>query len=200
MTLFSVFDRRRDEPPALVPDRFSWFAAVLPPVFAIAHGLWLAGLLWLGAVLVIGGLGLWLGPAAHLVHYPVRGGDDLNVVAVVEGGTERQGWNQPGSSEALLAGFTRWSKDSKSLLEQAGGWRSWSLYRLTSLRHWSDGSIALLGDAAHPVLPFLAQGAALAIEDAVTLASCLAERPSDPSAAFRRYEVLRQPRATRVRQ
>jgi salicylate hydroxylase len=83
-------------------------------------------------------------------------------------------------------------------LERAEGWRSWSLYRLTSLRHWTDGPIALLGDAAHPVLPFLAQGAALAIEDAVTLAACLAERPSDPSAAFRRYEALRQPRATRV--
>jgi salicylate hydroxylase len=143
-------------------------------------------------------VGLWLGPGAHLVHYPVRGGDDLNVVAVVEGGTGRQGWNRPGSSEALLAGFTRWAKDSKSLLERAEGWRSWSLYRLISLRHWSDGPIALLGDAAHPVLPFLAQGAALAIEDAVTLAACLAERPSDPSAAFRRYEALRRPRASRV--
>ena len=133
---------------------------------------------------------------ADLGH--VRGGDDLNIVAVVEGGAEGRGWNQPGSSEILLAGFTRWAKDSKSLLELAEGWRSWSLYRLTPLRHWSDGSIALLGDAAHPVLPFLAQGAALAIEDAVTLAACLAERPSDPSAAFRRYEALRQPRAARV--
>jgi salicylate hydroxylase len=143
-------------------------------------------------------VGLWLGPGAHLVHYPVRGGDELNVVAVVDGGTERQGWNQPGSSGALLAAFTRWAKDSKSLLERAEGWRSWSLYRLTSLRHWSNGPIALLGDAAHPVLPFLAQGAALAIEDAVTLAACLTERPNDPSAAFRRYGALRQPRAARV--
>jgi 3-hydroxybenzoate 6-monooxygenase len=143
-------------------------------------------------------VGLWLGPGAHLVHYPVRGGDELNVVAVTEGGAERQGWNQSGSSAALLADFTRWSKDSKSLLERAEGWRSWSLYRLTSLSQWSDGPIALLGDAAHPVLPFLAQGAALAIEDAVTLAACLAERPDDPPAAFRRYGALRQPRAARV--
>jgi 2-polyprenyl-6-methoxyphenol hydroxylase-like FAD-dependent oxidoreductase len=143
-------------------------------------------------------VGLWLGPGAHLVHYPVRGGNDLNVVAVAEGGAERQGWNQPSGAGALLAGFTRWAKESKSLLERAEGWRSWSLYSLTSPGHWRDGSIALLGDAAHPVLPFLAQGAALAIEDAVTLAACLAERPHDPPAAFRRYEALRRPRATRV--
>jgi len=143
-------------------------------------------------------VGLWLGPGTHLVHYPVSGGDDLNVVAVTEGGAERQGWNQSGSSGTLLAGFTRWAEDSKSLLERAESWRSWSLYRLTSLSHWSDGPIALLGDAAHPVLPFLAQGAALAIEDALTLAACLAERPRDPSVAFHRYEALRRPRVARV--
>lgn len=143
-------------------------------------------------------VGLWLGPGTHLVHYPVRGGHDLNVVAVTEGGAERQGWDQPDGAEALRAGFTRWANDSKSLLERADGWRSWSLYRLASLGHWSDGPIALLGDAAHPVLPFLAQGAALAIEDAVTLAACLAELPGDPSTAFRNYEALRRPRAARV--
>jgi 2-polyprenyl-6-methoxyphenol hydroxylase-like FAD-dependent oxidoreductase len=143
-------------------------------------------------------VGLWLGPRTHLVHYPVSGGEDLNVVAVTEGGAERQGWNQADGIETLFAGFTRWSKDSKSLLERAEGWRSWSLYRLASLRSWSKGPVTLLGDAAHPVLPFLAQGAALAIEDAVTLSACLAERPGDPAAAFLRYEELRRPRAARV--
>jgi len=143
-------------------------------------------------------VGLWLGPGAHLVHYPVRGGDDLNVVAVTEGGAERQGWNQPGGAASLLAGFTRWARDSKSLLERAEGWRSWSLYRLRPLRRWTNGPIALLGDAAHPVLPYLAQGAALAIEDAVTLAACLAEHPRDPSGALHRYEALRRPRAARI--
>jgi salicylate hydroxylase len=143
-------------------------------------------------------VGLWLGPKTHLVHYPVRGGDDLNVVAVTEGGAERQGWNQPGSAETLLASFTRWSKDSKSLLERGEGWRSWSLYRLAHLGRYSAGRIALLGDAAHPVLPYLAQGAALAIEDAVTLAACMAKWPGDQAAAFRRYEALRRPRAMRV--
>ena len=143
-------------------------------------------------------IGLWLGPRSHLVHYPVRGGRDLNIVAVTEGGAELQGWNQTGSAETLLAGFTRWTKDSKSLLERATGWRSWSLYRLTGLRRFSEGRIALLGDAAHPVLPYLAQGAALAIEDAVTLAACIEAWPGDPPAAFRRYEGLRRPRVARV--
>jgi len=143
-------------------------------------------------------IGLWLGPRSHIVHYPVRGGRDLNIVAVTEGGAELQGWNQTGSAETLLAGFTRWTKDSKSLLERATGWRSWSLYRLTGLRRFSEGRIALLGDAAHPVLPYLAQGAALAIEDAVTLAACIEAWPGDPPAAFRRYEGLRRPRVARV--
>ena len=143
-------------------------------------------------------VGLWLGPRSHLVHYPVRGGRDLNVVAVAEGGVGTQGWNQSGNAEALLSSFTRWGKDSKSLLERAEGWRSWSLYRLAPLRSWSAGRVALLGDAAHPVLPFLAQGAALAIEDAITLARCIEICPGDPSAAFLRYEALRRPRAARV--
>jgi 2-polyprenyl-6-methoxyphenol hydroxylase-like FAD-dependent oxidoreductase len=143
-------------------------------------------------------VGLWLGPGTHLVHYPVRGGEALNVVAATEGGVELQGWNQKGSAETLLAGFTRWSKDSKSVLERAEGWRSWSLYRLTHLKSWSAGRIALLGDAAHPVLPFLAQGAALAIEDAATLAGCMAARPGEPEQVFRRYQALRRPRAERV--
>jgi salicylate hydroxylase len=143
-------------------------------------------------------VGLWLGPRAHLVHYPVRGGDELNIVAVTEGGDGRQGWNQAAAAETLLAKFTGWAKDSKSLLERAEAWRGWSLYRLPPLRHWCSGSIALIGDAAHPVLPFLAQGAALAIEDAVTLANCIAAERSDISAALSDYEVLRRPRSARV--
>jgi len=143
-------------------------------------------------------VGLWLGPRAHLVHYPVRSGEALNVVAVTDGGDDAEGWNRSADREALLCGFTGWCKESKSLLERAEGWRAWSLYRLAPLPRWSRGRVALLGDAAHPVLPFLAQGAALAIEDAVALAATLAETPADPAAAFRRYEDARRPRASRV--
>ena len=143
-------------------------------------------------------IGLWLGPGSHIVHYPVRRGGDLNIVAVTEGGAGRQGWNQSANAEALLSSFAHWAKDSKSLLERAEGWRSWSLSRLTRLSRWSAGPIGLLGDAAHPVLPFLAQGAALAIEDAVTLAACMEARPGDPPTAFLRYERLRRSRVARI--
>jgi salicylate hydroxylase len=143
-------------------------------------------------------VGLWLGPRSHLVHYPVRGGGGLNVVAITEGGAERQGWNQSGDAQGLLSSFARWAKESKSLLERAEAWRCWSLHQIARLERWSTGPVALLGDAAHPVLPYLAQGAALAIEDAVTLAACYGAAPGDPSQAFRRYEELRRPRATRV--
>jgi salicylate hydroxylase len=145
-------------------------------------------------------IGVWLGPSTHLVHYPIRGGKDLNVVAVVDGGKEARGWNQPGESDALLAHFARWSKDSKSLLEMASSWRCWSLHRLAPLRSWSAGRITLLGDAAHPVLPYLAQGAALAIEDAIALAASIASLPGDPAAAFLHYEALRRQRVARVQQ
>ena len=143
-------------------------------------------------------IGLWLGPGAHLVHYPVRRGGELNVVAVTEGGRERQGWNEAADAGALHASFSGWCKDSKSLLECAGVWRSWSLYRLAAFTPWSAGRAALLGDAAHPVLPFLAQGAGLAIEDAVDLAANLASSPHDPAIAFAGYAKERQHRAWRV--
>jgi 3-hydroxybenzoate 6-monooxygenase len=143
-------------------------------------------------------VGLWLGPRAHLVHYPVRGGKDLNLVAVVEGGEAKPGWSETGDVSAFRANFARWAKDSQSLLESVEDWRGWSLYRLQPLRRWSSGNIALIGDAAHPTLPYMAQGAALAIEDAVTLADCLEAYPGDPPPAFHRYETLRRARAARV--
>jgi salicylate hydroxylase len=143
-------------------------------------------------------VGLWLGPRTHLVHYPVSGGAELNIVAVSGGGAARHGWNQPGHKATLLASFERWTEDARSLLERPEGVRFWSLYRLSRLKRWGEGPVTLLGDAAHPVLPYLAQGAALAIEDAVILAACLAEGSSDPAAAFRRYEQLRKPRSARV--
>ncbi|MGH6734902.1 MAG: FAD-dependent monooxygenase [Methyloceanibacter sp.] len=186
-----------------------------------ADGLWSAARKWIApdarlrftggtacrALLSVNGLqgvfgepivGLWLGPGSHLVHYPVRGGKALNVVAVIDSGSETQGWNQAADPDALRAGFTHWCKDSKSLLEQAEGWRLWSLYRLRPLGHWSRGPTTLLGDAAHPVLPFLAQGAALAIEDAVALAASLAANRDNAAEAFLGYETLRRRRTTRV--
>lgn len=143
-------------------------------------------------------IGLWLSPKAHLVHYPVRAGGALNVVAVTAGGRKAQGWNQTADPSSLLSGFTRWCKESKSLLERAEGWRAWSLFSLPALPRWSRGAVTLVGDAAHPVLPYLAQGAAFAIEDAAMLARYFAAGRNDPATAFRTYENARRPRATRL--
>ena len=143
-------------------------------------------------------VGLWLGPRAHLVHYPVRGGKDLNIVAVIEGGSAKQGWNLRAESGVLLPAFRRWAPPVKALLESVESWRCWALFRLKPLRRWAEGRMALLGDAAHPVLPYLAQGAALAIEDAVTLAASLKNCGGDPASAFPLYEELRMRRAARV--
>lgn len=143
-------------------------------------------------------VGLWLGPRAHLVHYPVRGGKDVNVVAVIEGGSAKQGWSLRAEPGALLPAFHRWARPASSLLESVESWRCWSLFCLKPLRRWVNGRMALLGDAAHPVLPYLAQGAALAIEDAVTLAASLKNCGGDPASAFPLYESLRMRRANRV--
>ena len=137
-------------------------------------------------------VGVWLAPNAHLVHYPVRGGSDLNVVAITAGGADARGWNQTGDAAALRSAFTQWCKDSKSLVEASESWRCWSLHRLAGLNGWTRGRIALLGDAAHPILPYLAQGAALAIEDAVVLAEALAECSGDASTAFPLYVSRRE--------
>ncbi|HKA64348.1 MAG TPA: FAD-dependent monooxygenase [Methyloceanibacter sp.] len=143
-------------------------------------------------------VGLWFGPNAHLVHYPVRGGKDLNIVAVVEGGSAKQGWSRRAEPDLLLPSFERWAQPAKALLETVETWRCWSLFRLKPLPRWTNGRMALLGDAAHPVLPYLAQGAALAIEDAVTLAASIKASGGDPASAFPRYQSLLMDRAARV--
>jgi 2-polyprenyl-6-methoxyphenol hydroxylase-like FAD-dependent oxidoreductase len=143
-------------------------------------------------------IGVWFGSGAHLVHYPVCGGRSLNVVAITEGGVGGQGWNQPADAAALLSRFTPLAREARALLEPTAGWRSWSLYRLAPLRSFSAGRLVLLGDAAHPVLPYLAQGTALAIEDALSLDQSLEMSPGDLVAAFRRYEELRRARVARV--
>jgi salicylate hydroxylase len=143
-------------------------------------------------------VGLWLGPHAHLVHYPVRSGKDLNIVAVVEGGSAKQGWSRRAEPDLLLPSFQHWAQPAKALLEMVETWRRWSLFQLKPLPRWTDGRMALLGDAAHPVLPYHAQGAALAIEDAATLAASLKASGGDPASAFPRYQSLRMDRAARV--
>jgi salicylate hydroxylase len=145
---------------------------------------------------------LWLGRNAHLVHYPVRGGQMINIVAIARDFTEQPGWSADGSRRDVTSRFSRpaWSQSARDLLQRPGAWQSWSLYDLRPLRHWGEGPVTLLGDAAHPMLPFLAQGAGMAIEDALVLARCLGEGPDDIPAALRAYEDARRARTARVQQ
>jgi len=126
--------------------------------------------------------GLWLGRDAHLVHYPLRGGDFVNLVAIIREPPLKPGldtlWATPGDPNVISARFARWHQAARDLIAAAPSWLRWPLADREPLPSWNAGPIALLGDAAHPVLPFLAQGAAQAIEDAQALATALTAQGS----------------------
>jgi salicylate hydroxylase len=143
---------------------------------------------------------LWLSGNAHLVHYPVRAGQAINIVAIARDSEERTGWSGEGAQPDLMEHFARgsWAPDARSLLMLPAEWQTWSLYDMPELRQWGEGAVTLLGDAAHPMLPFLAQGAGMAIEDAAVLAGALARSPGDIPAALRAYEDARRSRTALV--
>jgi salicylate hydroxylase len=141
--------------------------------------------------------GLWLGPGRHVVHYPLAAGRLVNVVAVRQRREPVEGWATPGDTRDLLAAFADAAPALRDLLGAAPDWSLWSLSDLPA-RAMAQGRMALIGDAAHPVLPFLAQGGGLAVEDAAVLAAALAARPDDPVAALARYADERLARVRRV--
>ena len=145
--------------------------------------------------------GLWLGRSAHLVHYPMRGGLLINVVAVLSQGSLEPGadalWATPGDPAVIARSFAPWHGSAQSLIAAAPSWQCWPLFDRAPLDAWNAGPIALLGDAAHPILPFLAQGAAQAIEDADALANAFAMDGSI-AAKLAAYSTRRQARAARV--
>ncbi|WP_371657752.1 FAD-dependent monooxygenase [Streptomyces sp. NBC_00280] len=142
---------------------------------------------------------LWLGPDRHLVHYPISAGTQINIVAFGPAHDwTTESWSAEGRIEDLRAEFAGWSEGLTELLAAAERVGRWALLDRDPLPCWTNGPVALLGDAAHPMFPFFAQGAAQAMEDAAVLAGCLADQPEEPSAALRRYEDVRRPRATRV--
>jgi salicylate hydroxylase len=143
---------------------------------------------------------LWLGHHAHLVHYPVRGGSLVNIVAIIRDEWREPGWSAPGDRSEILARYpaAMWPAGARALLAAPQTWSKWALYDRAPFTPWGKGAVTLLGDAAHPMLPYLAQGAAAAIEDAAVLARRLTEMPADPGSAMRRYESERRRRTARI--
>ena len=141
--------------------------------------------------------GLWLGRAGHIVHYPIAGGRLLNIVALQRRPEMVEGWSAPGRREEILELFAGAAPLVQRLLAVPQDWALWSLFDLP-VRRMAGARVALLGDAAHPVLPFLAQGGALAIEDAAVLAAALARNPKNLRAALAAYAAARRRRARRI--
>ena len=143
-------------------------------------------------------VGLRLSRNVHVVHYPVSGGGALNVVAVVAGKSASQDWDEPGSLGDLTPFLAGCSAGLSGLLKRAPEWRRWPLFDLPKLSRWHSGRVVLTGDAAHPVLPFLAQGAVMALEDAVAMGQCVAAAGGFTPAVFERFASLRRGRTERL--
>ena len=140
----------------------------------------------------------WWGPGAHFVHYYVRRGELVNCVGVVEkSGWEVESWTERGDHAEFAADFDGWHDDVRRLIANVDrdSLFKWALHDREPMPRWGEGRVTLLGDACHPTLPFMAQGAAMAIEDAAVLAGCLDQ---DVPAALQRYERLRRDRTAQV--
>lgn len=141
---------------------------------------------------------LWVGPGAHIVTYPLRRGELLNFVGVVEKAEwASESWSQQGTHEELHADFAKWHPHVHALIDEIETPFKWSLRGRKPLDKWSMGRVTLLGDACHPTLPFLAQGAAMSIEDGYVLARALAEHPAIDS-ALKAYDGARLERANNI--
>ncbi|MDN4572531.1 3-hydroxybenzoate 6-monooxygenase [Pandoraea cepalis] len=141
---------------------------------------------------------LWAGAKTHLVHYPLRGGELFNLVAVFHSDRYVEGWDAVGDAEELHLRFRDAVPTVKALLEKIETWRMWVLCDRDPVKNWSKGNVTLLGDAAHPMLQYMAQGACMAMEDAVVLADEIAHANDDLAAAFERYQERRYLRTGKV--
>jgi salicylate hydroxylase len=142
---------------------------------------------------------LWLGMDSHLVHYPVKGGALINIVAIIDDEWNEVGWSASGDPDEVLRRFARWAwaEPARDIVAAPQRWQKWALLERGKPMGGS-GSVGLLGDAAHPMLPFLAQGGAMAIEDAAVLAAALAQNTDHPAKALRNYERERRRRTAKV--
>lgn len=141
---------------------------------------------------------IWVGPNCHLVHYPLRGGEQYNVVVTFHS-REEETWSvRQGSAEEVQSYFQGICPKARQLIELPNDWKRWATADREPIGEWTFGRAALLGDAAHPTLQYLAQGACMALEDAVTLGEALRVCDNDFVSAFARYQQARVARAARV--
>ena len=142
---------------------------------------------------------VWVGAKRHAVTYRLRGGELANFVGIVESDTwMSESWTEQGTKQAVLDDFAGWHPILQTLIEQADTHYRWALFDRQPLARWSDGRAVLLGDACHPTLPFQAQGAVMAIEDAYLLAKLASETPKNLPLALTTYFETRQPRTSQV--
>lgn len=140
---------------------------------------------------------LWAGPKNHLVQYPLRGGELFNLVAVFHSDRYVEGWDRQGDPDELAARFAGNCGTVRQLLAKVETWRMWVLCDREPARDWHRGNAVLVGDAAHPMLQYLAQGAGMSLEDGVVLAACVTDARRDLPTAFARFSELRYRRTAR---
>jgi len=138
---------------------------------------------------------MWMGPHGHVVHYPVHGGKLINIVAHLDSDAwTEESWTHECDVAELTTAYAGWNPALTRLYPCSERWYKWALYDREPLERWSKGRATLLGDSAHAMLPYLAQGAAMAIEDGCVLAAMIARHRDDLDAALSSYEQLRVPR------
>jgi len=141
----------------------------------------------------------WLGPHGTIVLYPLRGDELINVVCHYDDASYRhESWIAECSHQEVLERYAGWHESLLRLFTAADTWYKWALYDRDPIPQWTRGRVTVLGDAAHPMLPYLGQGACQAIEDGAVLATALSAEASDPVTGLARYERTRRPRASRV--
>jgi len=141
---------------------------------------------------------IWCGEKTHLVHYPLRRGELFNLVVVFHSDRYEEGWDTYGDPAELHARFAEKCEPVRTLLQKVNAWKMWVLCDRPPIKNWSKGRITLLGDAAHPMLQYLAQGGNMAIEDAVCLANQIEASGGNYAVAFQKYQDLRYLRTARV--
>lgn len=146
----------------------------------------------------VGETGLWLGDHVHLVHYAIDAGREINLVAVLDDDWREEGWDVPGDPAAIAQAFAGWPPVVRSLVALPSSWRKWALCAAPEKTPWVRGRVALLGDSVHAMLPFVAQGAAMAIEDARVLAAMLTADDRTIVDKLEDYEARRRPRVEKV--